>query len=97
MSRVSTGAADVLIAAAAAKATGTFVPELATIVRCNFMIAKAGAQRKEEVQVSWVALLRSGFEKRGRRAGFREAEKRWYVRTCLASAWTPERSTATKY
>lgn len=49
MSRVSTGAADVLIAAAAAKATGTFVPELATIVRCNFMIAKAGAQRKEEV------------------------------------------------
>lgn len=49
VSRVSTGAADVLIAAAAAKATGTFVPELATIVRCNFMIAKAGAQRKEEV------------------------------------------------
>jgi hypothetical protein len=34
VSRVSTGAADVLVAAAAAEATGTFVPELASIVRC---------------------------------------------------------------
>ncbi len=42
MSRISTGAADVLIAAAAAKATGTFVPELASIVRCNVAIAKVG-------------------------------------------------------
>jgi hypothetical protein len=42
VSRISTGAADVLIAAAAAKATGTFVPELASIVRCNVAIAKVG-------------------------------------------------------
>ena len=42
MSRVATGAADVLVAAAAAEATRTFVPELASIVRCRVMIRKAG-------------------------------------------------------
>jgi hypothetical protein len=42
VSRVSTGAADVLVAAAAAEATGTFVPELASVVRCCVIIRKAG-------------------------------------------------------
>ena len=42
MSRVSTGAADMLVAAAAAEATGAFVPELASIVRCRVTIRKVG-------------------------------------------------------